>query len=1282
MSQLDELNTQLNTQFILLEQHIQDALSLISGQTPVAIGPLGPTGSDGSTGSVGPTGFTGFTGPSGGPIGPTGDRGITGSDGSTGYTGNTGYTGATGFTGVTGFTGPSGTTGYTGSGITGVTGPTGSQGVTGYTGSGITGATGPTGTRGATGFTGAGITGATGITGSQGAIGTTGSTGSAGVSFNWRGLYNSQLIYNINDVVLINGSSYIVAEGNPAPYSVRTLAGSVGVIGQINGFNPTFNTPTGCVVDTSGNMYISDSLNNVIRRITISSGNTITIAGGGTLPGGIPNSAGIYFEGVGLAASFNTPYGLALDSSGNLFIADKGNHAIRKMNLGTGNVTTLAGSGILGSNDGQGSSASFNQPSGIAISSTGILYVTDTNNNKIRQINLSNGNVTTLAGKQLSGYLDVSSGTPLLTAQFNNPIGITIDRNNNIYIADTKNNVIRQITSDLSSINTFAGSKDGGHSDGVGLQSAFNLPYHLTSDIYNNIFVTDVGNNCIRQITSNRVVFTIAGSIANAPDPYNRGSTNASGLDASVFAKFYQPTGVSVDVNGNLYITDSGNQLIRVASPNADSLVNIKLMTQKGDRGDTGIAGTIGATGLGATGATGPAGPAGPPGSGGGGFGSGSGSTGTTGDTGFTGTSFTWKGDYNPGTSYNINDIVGYDGGASIVTPTFGNYIGTLAGITPEIMLSNPTQPTLTDGSNSQARFNNPSGFVMGINGIMYIADTFNNAIRMMNQNGQVITLAGSTTAGFINGVGTQASFKAPWGVAVDNFGTCYVADTGNNAIRMITSAGIVTTIAGSISGLSGSVDGIGTSARFNGPKGITVDNIGNIYVADTGNNSIRLINSTTYTVTTFAGISSNFINGKADGVGADASFYRPIGITTDSSRNIYVADYMNNLIRKILPDATVSTLAGKTWAGVFNLEDSSYLNSTFNGPVGIAIDDANNIYITELINNTIRKLSGGNVTTFAGSDGTYADGDALRIVNQMNEPGTFSGPYGIVVNSYNAVFVCDSGNNSIRKIVYGILYDVPFHLETVVAKGTPGYTGDTGIYGTTGDTGVYGATGATGIKGEPGDTGSKGITGATGATGATGIKGETGFSGTKGDTGSSGVTGTTGFTGFTGFTGIKGDTGSSGVTGTTGFTGANGSASATGATGLALNTVVTAITAINTDTTSFTGANSLNYTTATVYNLLITAGAGTTISPTIRNIPTTANRYYTLTFLIGQGATSGAYIDGIYINNTTSKVTIRWPGDGTYTPNPGSSTTDIETVNLLYYSTIWTAFGTYNSYP
>src|SRR5581483_3756165 len=233
-----------------------------------------------------------------------------------------------------------------------------------------------------------------------------------------------------------------------------------------------------------------------------------------------------------------------------------------------------------------------------------------------------------------------------------------------------------------------------------------------------------------------------------------------------------------------------------------------------------------------------------------------------------------------------------------------------------------------------------------------------NNVIRKIGVDGTVSTFAGTGVPGSADGTDT-ATFNSPLGIAVDKAGNVYVADYGNDLIRKITPAGMVSTIAGK-AGVPGAKDGLDTAARFDLPESLAVDGSGNIYVADNGNNLIRKIRPDG-TVSTLAG---NGSAGKADGNSTQASFNSPFGIAIDGSGNIYIADSGNNEIRKMTPSGAVSTFAGN---GTKGAKDAMGLAATFNTPSGVAIDAAGNVYVADENNNLIRKItSAGAVSTFA----------------------------------------------------------------------------------------------------------------------------------------------------------------------------------------------------------------------------------------------------------------------------------------------------------------------------
>lgn len=314
--------------------------------------------------------------------------------------------------------------------------------------------------------------------------------------------------------------------------------------------------------------------------------------------------------------------------------------------------------------------------------------------------------------------------------------------------------------------------------------------------------------------------------------------------------------------------------------------------------------------------------------------------------------------------------------------------------------LAGSTQGFL-DGTSSTAKFDHPFGLATDSFGNIYVADSWNHKIRKITPAGVVSTLAGSTQ-GFADGLGTAAKFNFPQGVATDASDNIYVADSGNNRIRKITPAGVVSTLAGS--DLQGFADGIGTSAQFFLPIGVATDASSNVYVTDQFNNKIRKI-SQTGVVTTLAGSTQGF----ADGTGTAAQFNNPIGIATDISGNVYVGDVVNYKIRKITPSGIVSTLAGSTQG----FADGTGTTAQFYYPVGIATDAAGNIYVADNNNNKIRKVSPtGVVTTLAGTTQGFADGTVAT--------AQFSNPQGVATDAQGNIYIsnfANFGNHNIRII-------------------------------------------------------------------------------------------------------------------------------------------------------------------------------------------------------------------------------------------------------------------------
>jgi sugar lactone lactonase YvrE len=296
------------------------------------------------------------------------------------------------------------------------------------------------------------------------------------------------------------------------------------------------------------------------------------------------------------------------------------------------------------------------------------------------------------------------------------------------------------------------------------------------------------------------------------------------------------------------------------------------------------------------------------------------------------------------------------------------------------------------DGVGNQAQFRLPNSVVVDTAGNVYVADTANNTIRKITPDGVVSTLAGvSGSHGNADGAGSQARFWAPFGIAVDGAGNVYVADTANNTIRKITPNGVVSTLAG-FAGQPGSKDGVGANARFRNPWSVAVDDAGNVFVADMSNDAIRKI-TPARVVSTLAGQPGK--SGMLNGVGPAAQFNNPFAIAVDNADNVYVSDSANNAIRKIAPGGVVSTLAGAP--GYVGSTDGNLNDARFWNPQGLAVDGRGNIYVADTGNNTVRKITPTGVVTTLDA--------------QFNSPG------GVAVDRTGNIYVADTSNHAVRKI-------------------------------------------------------------------------------------------------------------------------------------------------------------------------------------------------------------------------------------------------------------------------
>jgi sugar lactone lactonase YvrE len=317
------------------------------------------------------------------------------------------------------------------------------------------------------------------------------------------------------------------------------------------------------------------------------------------------------------------------------------------------------------------------------------------------------------------------------------------------------------------------------------------------------------------------------------------------------------------------------------------------------------------------------------------------------------------------------------------------------------------------NGSGTNALFSDPAAIVEDTNGNFFVADSRNDAIRKVSANGVVTTFAGQLgVSGTADGSGTGAQFNAPSGLAFDASGNLFVADTGNSTVRKITPTGAVSTFAG-IAGASGFADGTAAVAQFNSPLGIAVAANGDIFVADSGNHCIRRISGGA--VSTFAG--SPQVWGSADGTGTNAQFNGPVGLAFDARGNLFVTDANNNTIRKITTSGGVTTFAGA--AGADDSADGVAAAARFRSPAELAFDKNGNLFVADSFNQTIRKIStNGIVSTVSGAV------EIIGSTNGVNGQGRFCNPYGLAFGADGSLLVADTYNETLRVVL------VPFKLS------------------------------------------------------------------------------------------------------------------------------------------------------------------------------------------------------------------------------------------------------------
>lgn len=331
-----------------------------------------------------------------------------------------------------------------------------------------------------------------------------------------------------------------------------------------------------------------------------------------------------------------------------------------------------------------------------------------------------------------------------------------------------------------------------------------------------------------------------------------------------------------------------------------------------------------------------------------------------------------------------------------------------LTGLSPTARLDTLAgngEADFADGQGSKAMFAYPWGITTDAQGNVLVADRFNHRLRKITPAGLVSTVAGNRQPAYRDGTASQALFDNPVGVVRDQREQFYVADPGNQVIRLWNSTGIVSALTAVFPDKQGGfVDGVVAQAKLNSPSSMALDGGGNLYIADTNNHRIRRIDADGKTITTVAG---NGSKGWKDGTALQAQFHSPRALAFDHQGHLYITDGYNHCIRKLTPDGQVVTVAGNRQAG---FKDGEAIHAQLNEPNGIAVDRNGNLYVADTTNHRIRLISpGGIVSTLVGTSPGFADGDKTQ--------AKLSAPTGIALVTPGLIYIADSQNHRIRRL-------------------------------------------------------------------------------------------------------------------------------------------------------------------------------------------------------------------------------------------------------------------------
>lgn len=743
---------------------------------------------------------------------------------------------------------------------------------------------------------------------------------------------------------------------------ISTVAGRLGQGGFSGDDGPAtsalLNVPIGVVLDHAGNIYICEVGNNRIRKVTAATGVISTIAGNG--------SQGYNGDGrPASSASLNEPQNVAVDKDGNVYISDFSNHRIRKVNAADGMISTIVGTGAPGFNgdDMPAAQAQLNGPTNVSVDKDGNLIICDAINSRIRRVAAADGMIRTIVGKGSTGF--GGDGGPATDASINAPVGAIVDSAGDLYFSDRNNHRIRKVVAGTGVITTIAGigpltisGLGGFNGDGLAaLASALNFPTGLAVDPAGNLYICDRSNQRVRKLvaavmndsappTVAITTPTSSGTFTTANGALNLGGTAADNTEVLQVRWSNDRGGSGVATGAASWSVQSVTLL-----PGLNN-ITITAWDANGNAGQAALAVTFNASQIISR----------------------FGGTGDPGDSGDGGAVFAARlSPYGLAVDASGGLLVSDDESHRVRRITPGGTINAFAG-------AGALGASGDGGPAVNAAMNLPQDMVVDAAGNVYISDTNNHRVRRVAPNGVITTYAGTGKRDFggDGGPATQANLSFPFGLALDSAGNLYIADSGNARVRKVTaSSGFISTVAGSgLIGFSGD-DGPATQATFKLPFGVAVDKNDALYILDRLDNRIRRVDAAGM-ITTIAGTGAAGYNGDnrpASGAQINAGAF----MTTDSDGDLYFADILNHRVRKItISTGMITTIAGNGIAGNSGAGADPTSSQLFL-PTDVALDGRGNIFIADWGNYQIRKIESTSAfKTVASVSAASYFGDAL----------------------------------------------------------------------------------------------------------------------------------------------------------------------------------------------------------------------------------------------------------------------------------------------------------------